>query len=214
VDDGSAWRLVEDWSREAGNPHALLPADDAAGVAALAGLDQLTEASVLGALARRAAALVVDDWLVVLGAGGDGWPGLADFNGPHAPGRIEGALIAGVDRLGGGFAINGGGLPAGDLGEVCFLGADDLSWLPTGLGHSAFVHWALTGDLQAFYEDVRWPGWREALAELAPGQGIFTYPPLWTAEGRDGEPSRGAVPLTEAWLTQLDAWRQLGRPSA
>ena len=214
MDAGSAWPLIEEWSRDAANPHLLVPADDGAGAAALAAFDQLTEASVLGALARRAAALVVDDWLLVLGAGGGGWPGLVDFNGTDAPGRIEGALIAGVDRLGGGFAVNGGGLPAGELGEVCFLAPDDLSWLATGLGHSAFVHWTLTGDLQEFYADVRWPGWREAVAELDAGQGVFTYPPLWTTEGREGEPSRGAVPLTEAWGTQLEAWRQLGRPSA
>lgn len=208
--DDSAWPLIEEWSREATNPHALLPADDAAGEAALAGLEQLTEASVLGALARRAAALVVDDWLVVLGAGGQGWPGLREFNGPDAYGRIEGALITAVDRLGGGYAVNGGGLPAGELGEVCFLAPDDLSWMATGLGHSAFVHWTLTGDLDAFYGDARWSGWRDAVAQLEPGQGVFTYPPLWTAEGRSGEVTRGTVPLTEAWGTQLDAWRQLG----
>jgi hypothetical protein len=115
--DDPAWPLVQQWAAEATNPHRLLPADDAIGEATLGSLDGITEKSVLGALARHAAAVVVDDWLVILGAGGDGYPGLRDFN--EGEDAIGNAMIAGVDVLGGGFVINGGGLPAGERGEVC-----------------------------------------------------------------------------------------------
>ena len=118
-----AWPLVRSWSEEAGNPHRLLPAEEAAGIATLAALEGVTEWSVLGALARHCAALVVDDWLVVLGAGGGGYPGLREVNtGEDA---LGGALIVGLDVMGGGFAINGGGLPRGEEGELCYLAPDD-----------------------------------------------------------------------------------------
>ena len=79
-DNEPAWPLVQEWSAEATNTHRLVPAEDAVGAATLDSLDGITEWSALGALARHCAALVVDDWLVVLGAGGNGYPGLREFN--------------------------------------------------------------------------------------------------------------------------------------
>jgi hypothetical protein len=203
-----AWPLVQSWSAEATNAHRLLPADDEAGKATLAALGGVTEWSVLGALARHCAALVVDDWLVVLGAGGDGYPGLRDVNtGEDA---LAGALVVGLDVMGGGFAINGGGLPAGEEGELCYLAPDDPAWMECGLGHSAFVGWALSGPVDDFYADLRWPAWREDVAALAPGQALFAYPPPWATEGKGDDVSRKPVPLLEAWGVLLSTWRQIG----
>jgi hypothetical protein len=57
-----------------------------------------------------------------------------------------------------------------------------------------------------------------ALAGLARGRatararpGIHSYPPPWSQEGHQGEPHRGAVPLTEAWGVLLATARQLTR---
>lgn len=190
---------MQKWAAEASNPHRLLDADEAAGDAALESLDGVTERSVLGALARHCAALLVDDWLLVLGAGGAGYPGLRDFNGPGAADPIDGAVVVALDRMGSGFAINGGGLPCGDLGEVCFLGAEDLTWTPCGLGHSAFVQWTLAGPVDQFYVDSRWDAWRLDVARLRPDEAIFSYPPPWSAEGRGENVHRASVPLREAW---------------
>jgi len=208
VSDDPAWPLVQRWSAEAANPHQLLPADDEAGAAALAALAGVTEWSVLGALARRCAALRVDDWLLVLGAGGGGHPGLTDFN--RGEDALAGALIVGVDVLGGGFAVNGGGLRVGEEGEVCYLAPDSLEWEPCEIGHAAWVGWTLGGPLDRFYESVRWEGWRDLAAALEPGQGIAAYPPPWSREGRAGDVDRRPVPLREAWGVLLTANRQLG----
>jgi hypothetical protein len=205
--DDPAWPLVQQWAAEATNPHRLLPARDDVGEATLASLDGITEKSVLGALARNAAALIVDDWLVILGAGGDGYPGLRDLN--EGEDSIDGALIAGVDALGGGFLINGGGVPTGEPGEVCYLAPDELDWMDTGLKHSGWVHWALTGPLDRFYEDLRWPGWRDEAGKLAPGQGIAAYPPPWSEEGRGSDVHRSPAPLTELWGVLLSTYRQV-----
>jgi Protein of unknown function DUF2625 len=170
-----AWPLIEAWSAEATNRHRLMPVEDDAGTATLDSLEGITERSVLGALARRASALVVDDWLLVLGAGGHGYPGLREFN--KGPDALNGALLVGVDVMGGGFAINGGALGCGEPGEVCYLGPDALEWMGCGFGHAAFVEWALSGPIDDFYEGLRWPEWRSDVAALAPGRGIFSYPP-------------------------------------
>jgi hypothetical protein len=79
-----------------------------------------------------------------------------------------------------------------------------------GLGHSAYVHWALSGPVDDFYADLRWPGWREDVAALAPGQAIFAYPPPWSSEGRGADVTRKPVPLLEAWGALLSTWRRLG----
>ena len=207
-DNEPAWPLVQEWSAEATNPHRLVPAEEAVGAATLDSLEGITEWSALGALARHCAALVVDDWLVVFGAGGSGYPGLREFNaGPDA---LDRALIVGVDVMGGGFAINGGGLECGQAGEVCYLGPDTLDWMECGFGHATFVQWALSGDVDQFYEDLRWPDWRSDVAALAPGQGIFSYPPPWSVEGRGADVHRAPVPLLEAWGGVLSAARQIG----
>lgn len=210
MDEQSAWPLVLSWAEEAANPHRLIAADDSTGEATLAALEGVTEWSVLGALARRCGALVVDDWLLVLGAGGGGYPGLRDFNGPDAAEPLDGAIVVALDAMGGGFAVNGGGLSAGERGEVCFLAPDDLDWMPCGMGHSAFVHWALAGPVDELYADLRWSTWREDVAQLRPGQAIFSYPPPWSVEGRGERVQRAPVPLQEAWGVTLQAARQLG----
>ena len=113
--------------------------------------------------------------------------------------------MVGIDRLGGAFAIQGGGLPAGEPGEVCFLAPDDLQWMPCGLGHTAWVRWALGGDVHGFYEELRWPTWGEDVRGLAPGQGLHAHPPPWTVEGRRGEVTRRPVPLLEAYGVLLQS---------
>jgi hypothetical protein len=208
--DDPAWPLIQAWSAEATTPHVLLPAEEATGIATLDSLPGITEWSALGALARHCAALVVDDWLVVLGAGGMGYPGLREINASGST-ALDRALVVGVDVMGGGFAINGGGLGCGQPGEVCYLGPDTLEWMECGFGHAEFVHWALNGPIDQFYEDLRWPDWRKDVARLAAGQGLLAYPPPWTVEGRGPNVSRKPVPLLEAWGVVLSFAQQLDR---
>lgn len=204
-----AWPLVREWSQAATNAHRLIEAEAEAGVHALASLEGVTEWSVLGALARNAQVLAVEDWLFVLGAGGGGHPGLPEFNqGEEA---VPGALTVAVDVLGGTFVVNGGEFGCGEPGEVCYLAPDDLQWMACEMGHSAFVRWALGGDVGGFYEDLRWPGWREDVAALGAGQGLLVMPPPFTKEGKQPGVMRSPVPLREARGVLLSFADQLER---
>ena len=211
-----AWPLVQDWLAAATNAVSVIETTEERGRATLDALDGVTEQQTLGALALHSGGVLVDGWLLVLGAGAADVPGLRELNGrvggAHA--GLPGALVVAVDRLGGAFAIQGGGLPAGEVGELCFLAPDDLGWMPTELGHSAFVRWSVGGDVHGFYEDLRWPGWNEDVRALGPGQGFGAYPPPWTVEGRRGQSvSRRPVPLLEAYGVLLQASLRLRRPA-
>lgn len=199
------WPELEAWIAEAGNLVDLVPAEDEVGEATLRSLDGVDETSALGALARNAAAMVIDDWLLVLGAGGGEIPGLRELNGRAIEGveAIPGALVVAVDRLGGAFAVNAGGLPEGEIGELAYLAPDDLEWMACGFGHAEFIEWVLEGDVEGFYADVRWDQWREEAATLRPSQGFTTFPPPWVDPQGQVEIRRSSSPLVDLWKLVL-----------
>jgi hypothetical protein len=107
------------------------------------------------------------------------------------------------------FALNGGAFE-GDHGAVSYFAPDSLRWEPLEPGYADFVHWALTGDVDGFYADLRWPGWQDEVRPLGLDDGLLLYPPPFTAEGRPvAAASRRPVPLTELWRLQRDYARQV-----
>jgi hypothetical protein len=194
-----AWPRIEAAIDGSLSPVEVLVAETQTRASTLLAL-QVTTASALGALAFETGGLVVDHgWLRLLG-GGVGPMNLATSN--ELDNRGHGAsnhLLVAFDVLGGRFAVNGGGLP-GSSGEVCYFGPDTLRWEPIGLGHGEFVSWCLLGDLAGFSESLRWSGWEDEVAPLAPDQGISAYPYPFTEEGKDlSRVSRRAVAISELW---------------
>jgi hypothetical protein len=188
-----AWPLVKRWIDHAGNEVTMLPADAKGGARVLKTLE-ITERSVLGALAVHTGGLVIDHgWLRVHGG-----PALLDWHE-----RIDDGLVVGHDVVAGFYAVDR------NDGEVRYLAPDTLEWEGTEMGHAAWVHWALTGEIGAFYENLRWPGWEEESAELAPDVGLTVYPPPFTREGRViADAKRGPTPMTELWGVQQEYVRQ------
>lgn len=186
----------------AGNLVELVETNAIAGALTFGALDGINDQSTLGVVARHAGGIMIDDWLLLLGAGTAEVPGLREVNGrlPGAIAAIPGALVVGIDRLGGAFVINAGGLPVGAVGEVCYLAADDLEWMPCGFEYGRLLQWAFEGDVESFFGDARWPTWREESAALGPGRGFNAYPPPWSEEAETAdEISRVPVPIAEAW---------------
>jgi len=130
---------------------------------------QVTRRSTLGALAADTGGLLVDHgWLRHLGGGCALLPrDLATWNGLGGSARWEGAMLVADDVLGGFFAINGGGLP-GNPGDMAYLAPDSVQWEAMEMGHSTFVDWTLTGQLDEFCRGQRWDGWEEEVG-LIPG---------------------------------------------
>jgi len=185
----------------------LAPAGDLG--ARAAGELGLTQRSYLGAMVLNTGGIIVDHgWLRIHAGGG---PDLLDvLTASEQDGSPADRLVVAHDVMGGLFAIDGGSLGAA-RGEACYWGSDTLEWLPLGLGHADLVTWALSGDTEQFYADLRWPGWRDEVEHLALDHGISCYPFPCTVEGQDiARTRRTAVPLAELWYVYGELARQLG----
>ncbi len=189
-----AWPLVKRWIDQATNEVTMLPADAAGGARVLEALD-LTERSVLGALAVHTGGLTVDHgWLRVHGG-----PTLLEW---HT--QLDDALIVGHDVVAGFFAVDR------QDGEVRYLAPDTLEWEGTEMGHAAWVHWTLTGEIGSFYESLRWPGWEEETAPLPPGTGLSLEPPPFTRGGRVvADVARAPAPVNKLWDAQQEYIRDV-----
>jgi hypothetical protein len=207
-----AWPLVQQWMAEATNGVEALPGTRARGEAALLAL-QVTARSPMGALALESGGLLIDHgWLRVLGGGHarmqsslTHWNGL----GEGAALAIEGAMVVAHDVVGGVFAINGGAFE-GDAGNVFYFSPDTLEWEDTELGYSDWLAWSLSGDLETFYENMRWPGWEKDAAALGPDEAVSIAPPLVFEEGGSvAERSRKVVPAAQLVRLHFDLAAQL-----
>jgi hypothetical protein len=208
--DEPAWPLVDDLIAGSNGRAQVLPVERGSGELCLYRL-QVTVRSVLGALALNCGGVLVDDgWLVLLGGGHPPLPDLATANGlvgdrAESPAKLE----VGRDVLGGIFAVNGGGL-AGSVGNVHYFAPDTLEWQDLGLGHGALVAWAMSDAVDAFYADLRWPGWRDEISSIPLGHALSVYPPLFTTEGQERSgTSRRPVPWDELRAFNEDMRRQL-----
>ena len=188
-----AWPLVKRWIDQATNEVTTLPADPAGGERALEALE-IPERSVLGALALHTGGLSIDHgWLRVLGG-----PALLDWGD-----QVKGGLIVGHDVVAGFYSVDK------QDGEVRYLAPDTLEWEGTEMGHAAWVHWTLAGEIGAFYEALRWPGWEDESGPLAPDTGLQIQPPPFTREGRlIAESAKTAAPMAELWTAQQEYVRQ------
>jgi hypothetical protein len=203
--DDPAWPLIEEAIAAAAVPVMVLSSERSTREMTLVRL-QVTARSGLGALALETGGLLVDHgWLRVLG-GGEAPLNLATANGLETPPDESPAqLLVAFDVLGGKYAINGGVLP-GSPGEVCYFAPDELAWWPMEMGHLDFVIWSMSGRLEEFSENLRWPGWEAEVAALSLDQGISVFPFPFTAEGHDlAMASRRPVPIAEL----LTLWEHL-----
>jgi hypothetical protein len=200
--DEPAWPLVQSWLRDAANPVEVLPASDPARAEALVAT-QVTVRSPMGAVIYETGGLLVDHgWLRVLGSGHPRLPrSLPAWNLGRSWSDPDGSppfLLVADDVVGGFFAVNGGALGE-ERGNVYYYAPDSLAWETLGAGYMDFLLWCLSGDLEAFYADYRWPGWQAEVQALGRDQGFSLYPPPCTAGPPYGERHRDVVPLDELY---------------
>ena len=206
--DDPAWPMIEAWVAASPRDVRVLPVAAEAKGDCLLRL-QVTTRSPLGALAWETGGMLVDHgWLRILGGGSEHLPDIASAS------RVDGApppfLVVAHDVLGGVFAVNGGGL-ATPPGTVAYFPPDTLTWESTGLGHGDFVHWALTGDTDAFFAPLRWPGWQSEVSAARPDQAIAVYPFLFLATAQGSSDIASASRRVVPWAELADLHQQLSR---
>jgi len=208
----SAWPMVRSWIEEASNPVTVLPVEREEADASLLRL-QITTRSPMGAIVHETGGLLIDDnWLRILGSASPrlprSLPGWNEVRIPSIPGAPPPFLLIGDDVLGGFFAIDGGRI-TGALGTVHYLAPDALDWQNLDASYSDFIAFALSGDLEQFYEDCRWPNWRDEIAHLPGDRALSILPFLWAEGPPIADRSRRAVPIAELWDLQQDLRQQL-----
>jgi hypothetical protein len=205
VVEESAWPEIEACVGSSPYPIEVLPAEpDRAALCLRAA--QVTTGSWLGAVIYHSGGLLVDHgWLRVFGSGSAA-RGLADIRTVNEGDQI--GVVVAEDVLGGRFAW---GRPSADAPPVVhYFGPDDPCWQDLGLGYGAWLQAMLAGAMSEFYASLRWPGWEAEVTGCPLDQGIHTWPPPWTREGRDlGAVSRRAVPIAELVGAHQEAGRQL-----
>jgi hypothetical protein len=204
----SAWSMVQETAAKVPGRCIIHPPSPAA--ADELHRTQVTTRSPMGAIVYHSGGIAVEDgWLRILGSGSPAIPrSLPGWN----EGRSHGFYLVADDVAGGFFAINGGGL-MGEKGEICYFSPRTLKWAPLGANYTQFLTWACT-DFGSFYDDLRHPQWREALAKLGPDRCFFFYPPLWAKECSLETCYKGDIPVTEAYSFQTDTARQMNGGAA
>lgn len=207
-------QLVREWMADAVNHVEVLPRDiDRAGRALFEA--QVTTRSPMGAIVYETGGLLIDHgWIRVLGSGHARLNReLMEWNKGKSftkAGEKPSFLLVADDVLGGFFAINGGGIGRDDIGLIFYFAQDDLRWHETGFSYSDFLTFCFSGDLQQYYEGLRWTGWESEIQGLSGDKGLMCYPFLWTEQGKNiNEVHRGEVPVSELWFLSQDFKRQL-----
>ncbi len=195
---------IREWMRSAVNNCTLLPPSDQRDEVLLQ--TQVTTRSTMGAIAYETGGILIDGgWLRFLGSGHPKLPRtLPGWN----EGRSSGFYLVADDAAGGFFAINGGAFGS-DVKAMYYWAPDSLEWEPMKIGFTDFFVWALSERLVQFYENLRWPSWREDVTELSGDSCFSFYPFLWTKEGSVKASHRAQVPVREAFDLKVDLLRQL-----
>ena len=204
--DEPAWELVSEWVKEATNQVTILPKDEKNAEVALYNT-QVTTRSLLGAIIYETGGVLIDNgWIRILGSGNQNSSrNISDWNlgksitnfGQQAP-----FYLVADDVIGGFFAINGGEF--GEyMGQMYYFAPDCLEWEAMEMGYSDFIWWSFTGDLEQFYEGLRWNNWKEEIEQLENDKGIGFFPFLWTEYDDINDLSRKPIPINEIWNLQL-----------
>jgi len=201
-----AWPEVQQWIAKASNAVEVLPANDKDRESALLAT-QVTTRSPMGAIVYETGGLLMDHgWLRILGSGHPRLPrSLAAWNESRTmfgDGNPPGYLLVADDVLGGFFAINGGSLGP-ELGSLFYFAPDSLKWECLNRGYSEILLWWLQGDVAAFYESLRWPGWEQEVNTVGGDQAIFIFPFLSTKGPPLEERHHGIVPISELFTLHV-----------
>jgi hypothetical protein len=195
--------FMREWAQHAVTQCEILPPSDRRDDVLLS--LQITTRSPLGALAYETGGVLIDGgWLRFIGSGHQRLT--RDLVGWNEP-RAHGVYLIADDAVGGFFALNGGALGP-DLHNVYYWPPDSLEWEPCRLGMTDFFRWALTANVSQFYENLRWPSWKQDVSGL-PADRCFAFDPfLWTKEGSIAGSRRTDVPAAEAFDLKMDIVRQ------
>ncbi|MDB5147505.1 MAG: hypothetical protein JWQ57_1525 [Mucilaginibacter sp.] len=211
--DTSAWPLLQQEIVGAKNKVEVLPIVAGQNKEAIY-QTQVTTHSYMGAVIYFTGGILIDNgWIRILGSGSTklkrSLPGFNRGKTFKELGEKPNFLLVADDADGGFFAINGGEFGQ-DQGQIYYLAPERLKWEALHITYLQFLNFCFVGDMNQFYDQLRWKSWQGDLKKLSPDQVFSFYPFLWTEEGKDiNKVSRKIVPVQEQYVFLIDSMKQL-----
>lgn len=84
-------------------------------------------------------------------------------------------------------------------------------WETLEMKYSEFIAWAVLGNLEEFYADMRWSTWKEDVKKATFDEAILIYPFLWSSEMEIEKASKKIVPMEELFQLNLEQAKSFGR---
>jgi len=165
------------WREGCRNTHEVFPpSEDNDSVLSYLGVSKNCP---LGYVGFMTGGIMIQNWIRIYGSGCEKMPrNLKNWN----EGKENRAFYIADDVIGGIFALNGGFFGE-NIGDVYYKSPDSLDWESLDMGYGRFLWWAFNGDVDMFYQDLRWSGWQEDVKNFPTDHYFFFYPFLWTKEG-------------------------------
>ncbi|HMI05355.1 MAG TPA: DUF2625 domain-containing protein [Pedobacter sp.] len=204
--EDSGWPIVLDWVKSAKNKAEILSVNTTKAKDALLQV-QVTTRSPMGAIVYHSGGLLIDNgWIRILGSGNDKLSrSLPGWN----KNKSKDYLLIADDAVGGFFILNGGGLGS-DLGKVYYFSPDNLNYEPLDRSYSEFLDFCFNGDLDKFYDGLRWKDWKTEVSKLGGDEVFNFFPFLWTSEGQDiNKCKRKAISIEEQYELNMDLRKQM-----
>ena len=151
--------------------------------------------SVLGSIILNSSGIIVDDWIRILGSEGTYNKGILWYNEIF---EIENIIIIAHDIVGGIFAID-------NFDEIWYFAPDTLAWENLEINYAQFINWVLEGDIDLFYNTMRWNSWQTDCQNVKFDEGMLIYPFLWSNEIEINEASKKIVPIEELFDINLQS---------
>ena len=204
--DTSGWATIKTAMSIARNQFEILPFDpQKAGEAIFQ--TQVTTRSPMGAIIYLTGGILIDNgWIRILGSGSSKLTrSLPQWNKGKSfdnYGEVPKFLLVADDAIGGLFAINGGAFGT-DLGQIYYLAPDDGRWEAQHISYTEFINFCFVGDMDQYYDGLRWKNWKNEIGNLSGDEGYFIYPYLWTKEGKDiTKDTRKIIPIEELYISE------------
>ena len=202
----SLWNELEEMFETSGNSIKVYNAKvKTSGVIEKIGV---TTNSVLGCIIYNFEFLLVDNWVRVIGRGNKEKDGIIDFNSYFMK-YEKNMFVVATDVIGGIFAINQGKY-CEDIGKVWYLAPDTLEWESLSFEYSEFIAWLAQGNINEFYQSMRWKNWRDLAINVEIDQGILIYPFLWSDEIIIQNATKKIVPFYELISINMEYISKLG----
>ena len=135
--------------------------------------------SVLYSVISNSNGIIIDDWIRIWGQSNFKNDGVLYYNSKFKD-YNSGMILVASDVVGGLFAINISRFNENNL--IWYFAPDTLEWECLDMKYNEFLAWTFQGNIDEFYETMRWKNWKKDVKGIEVNKAILIYPFLWAKE--------------------------------